>query len=326
VDPEGAGERVDRWLTSRLTELSRSQVARAIQARRVSVNGVHISKAGLLLAAGDLVSLAAPEPLALPSTPVFAPPIEVVHEDEHLLVVRKPAGLVVHRGAGHRAGTLVDALCHRFGTLSPGSDPERPGIVHRLDAETSGLLVVARDEPTHRALGAAFARHEVRRRYVAVVLGTKLADEGRIETRIGRHPRDRKRMTGRLREGGRLAATRWRVLARGEALMLVGLELETGRTHQIRVHLSEAGYPVVGDATYGRAVPRVGAGKVARELAAARRMARQALHAGSLGFVHPATAEACRFVWSPPNDLGELIAQAFGAAGEAAVRDFLQEP
>ncbi len=305
------GERLDRFVTDALEGASRSQVSHAVADGRVLVNDAPPGKAGLKLALGDVVRWI--PPATMPGDPPIAEDIavQVVYEDAALAVVNKPAGLVVHPAAGHATGTLVNALMSRFGGLSTAGGDDRPGIVHRLDKDTSGLLVVARRDDVHRALAALFERHVIRRRYVAVVLGPRLADAGTVETMYARSRRDRRRMTGQGSDGRR-ARTHWRVLARSEAMALVMLQLDTGRTHQIRVHMSEHGHPVVADELYGRKPAKGGAGRVAVELAAARRMPRQALHAALLGFEHPDTGEALSFTAPLPADMAALVGDVFG--------------
>jgi 23S rRNA pseudouridine1911/1915/1917 synthase len=312
-----AGERLDVWLARATEATSRSQVSRWVEAGRVWVDGAAAAKAGLKLREGQEVRWELPEPVgAAPGAQDI--PLPIVHSDQWLAVVDKPAAMVVHPAAGHADGTMVNALLHHLGTLS-AVDVARPGIVHRLDQDTSGLLVVARDEATHAALGRLFQRHSIERRYVAVVLGARLADRGTCDTAYGRHPTNRLKFTGKSARGTRRAVTHWEVLARAETMALVSVRLETGRTHQIRVHLSELGHPVVGDALYGRVPPKGGGGRAAVELAAARRMPRQALHAETLGFRHPGTGEAVVFRSPLPADMAALVAQVFGEAGAAAV-------
>ncbi|MFO0744092.1 MAG: RluA family pseudouridine synthase [Myxococcota bacterium] len=240
----------------------------------------------------------------------------MVWQDEHLAIIDKPAGLVVHPAAGHRSGTLVNALLHwaREEEVALEIDEEeRPGIVHRIDKDTSGLLVVAFDDATMRGLQSLFAAHDIERRYRAVVYGTRLADEGTKVSELGRHPKDRKRFASLPvgRGAGKRAVTHWKVLARGHALALVECRLETGRTHQIRVHLSEMGYPIVADPAYGvdnkRSRRDLRTTVIAQEEAAGRAMPRLALHAAVLGFVHPITGEKLRFESPDPDDLATLI-------------------
>ena len=309
VGDAAVGARLDAWLTDQVETLSRSQAGRAISAGRVRVNGSPPTKAGQKLRAGDRVAYT-PEPPAPSELVAQDIPLDMLHVDAWLAVVNKPPGLVVHPAAGHPDGTLVNAMLHHLGPLTGGAT-ERPGIVHRLDKDTSGVLVVARDEVTHRALSDQFREHTTRRRYVAVVLGPRIDDHAVVETLYGRHATQRLRFSGRVRVGKR-ACTRWWVVARSEAMALLVLQLETGRTHQIRVHLAEAGHPVVGDGLYGRKPPSGGGGRLAVELAAARRMPRQALHAATLGFVHPHSGAWLDRAAPLPPDLSALVTEVFG--------------
>ena len=305
---DAAGARLDQVVAERWPELSRSQVRRALDEGRLTVNGRPPKKAGVAVRPGDVLCVAQADYTAGDAPLGEAIPLRIVFEDEHLLVVDKPAGQVVHPAPGHAGGTLVNALVHHLDELAEADDaPDRPGIVHRIDKDTSGLLVVAKTVAAMAGLQAQFAAHTAHRRYRAVVLGPKLAEAGTIETLYDRHPRDRKRFSGRVSKGRR-ACTHWRLLLRGEALALLELTLETGRTHQIRVHLSERGHPVVSDPIYGRTAPKGGAGAAARELAAARRMPRLALHAAELGFLHPVTGEALLLTAPDPDDFAALVA------------------
>ena len=317
VDAAETGRRLDAWLVSQLGQLSRSQIGRAIDEGRVTVNGEVPAKAGVKVRADDRVHFV-PEPVRSVVPVAQDLPLEVVYLDEWLAVVNKPSGMVVHPSAGHPDGTMVNALLHHVGRLSDGSQQERPGIVHRLDKDTTGLLVVARDAVTHRALSEALARREVRRSYITVALGRRLEGRGTIETQFGRHPRERLKMSGKVAAGKR-ACTHWRVLAQSQALVLLEVRLDTGRTHQIRVHLSEAGHPVVADELYGRKPPRGGGGRLAFEHGAVRKMPRQALHAAVLAFTHPATGEACRFCAPLPPDMTNLIERVFEQEGKRVV-------
>jgi len=321
---DGEGERLDAWIASRVEDASRSQISRAVADGRVLVDDAPPQKAGQRVRRGQRVVLDLG--VSLEDPPVGEPiPLDLIYVDEHLAVVDKPAGLVVHPSAGHPTGTLVNGLVHHLETLSDGGSPERPGIVHRLDKDTSGLLVVARSEAIHAHLGAQFHEHTVSRRYLAVVLGTRMDDHGTTETSYGRHPKDRRRMTGRAPEGKR-ACTHWEVLARSQACALLLCRLETGRTHQIRVHLSEAGYPVVADELYGRKPPKGGSGSVGKEFGAIRRMERQALHAASLGFDHPETGERMGFCGPVPDDFSALVEALFGAETLGEVLERLRAP
>lgn len=261
-----------------------------------------------------------PEPVVLTAEPI---PLDVVYEDAHLLVVNKPPGLVVHPGPGHRTGTLVHALLAHCGpALSGIGGARRPGIVHRLDRGTSGLLVVAKTDVTHQALVRALKARAVERRYLALVHGRVPHAEGRIEAAIGRDPRDRLRMAVRPAGGGRAALTRFRVRERFEApvpLTWLDVTLGTGRTHQIRVHLAHLGFPVVGDPTYGRRRAGTVPAALAPRVAA---LGGQALHASALAFVHPVTGQPLRFEAPLPPGLAGLLAwlreQAKQAAGARA--------
>ena len=322
VDEADAGQRLDAWLVTRIEGVSRSQIGRAIEAGRVNLNGAPPSKAGVKVRGGDSVHFEH-EPVRAELPLAQDLPLEVIYLDEWLAVVNKPADMVVHPSAGHPDGTMVNALLHHVGRLSEGSLQTRPGIVHRLDKDTTGLLVVARDAVTHRALSEALARREVRRSYITVALGRRLEGRGTIETQFGRHPRERLKMSGKVVAGKR-ACTHWRVLAQSQALVLLEVRLDTGRTHQIRVHLSEAGHPVVADELYGRKPPRGGGGRLAFEHGAVRKMPRQALHAAVLAFTHPVTGEACRFSAPLPSDMTQLIERVFEEEGLRVVEAVLR--
>jgi len=288
------GLRVDLAL-ARLSGISRAQVRRWIDAGRVRVNG-RVRRASARVRVGDELEATPAEPVASPLTPE-AIPLAILHEDEEVIVIDKPAGLVMHPSAGHAGGTLVNALLHHCGNLAGVGGVLRPGIVHRLDQGTSGVLVVAKSDGAHTALARQFHDHSIEREYRALIRGLPGRDEGRVDRPIGRHPRDRKRMSVRSHRG-REARTAWRVLGRFPTSNHSWLAVfpETGRTHQIRVHLASAGLPIVGDSVYGRAK---------RE---ARSLARPALHAQVLGFTHPQTGERLRFEAPLPADLEQLLA------------------
>jgi 23S rRNA pseudouridine1911/1915/1917 synthase len=292
-----AGQRLDAALAS-LAGVSRSQVQRWIGAGRVLLDGV-AGRSRSRVAAGNVVLASRPAPVP---TDVVAEeiPIRVLYEDEDLVVVDKAAGMVVHPAPGHSTGTLVNALLHHCRGLAEIGGELRPGIVHRLDRGTSGVLVVAKNDAAHGGLAAQFHDHTIGRVYRAFVRVRVGADEGRIERAIGRHRTDRKRMSVRTREG-RAAITNWTVTERypRSGMTLLEIRPETGRTHQIRVHLASAGMPIVGDAVYGKAV-------AAKRLADEPALERQALHAAVLGFTHPRTGERLSFEAPLPEDLAKL--------------------
>ena len=299
-------ERLDRWLADRL-DTSRSQVAALIEADRVLVNGVPASKSDRPCE-GDRIEVHIPPPIPIEPEPEDLP-LEIVYEDDALAVVEKPSGMVVHPAPGHASGTMVNALLHRLDRISPLGAPLRPGVVHRLDRDTSGLLVVAKTEEAHRRLSRDLARREVGRGYLAASWGHLDADRDTIDLPLGRDPRDRTRRA--VVEGGRRAVTHVRRLERWISADLLALKLETGRTHQIRVHLNAVGHPVVGDDLYAPGWERgfVGSGgRWAEELAA--RTGRLFLHAARLAFRHPETGEAMVFTSELPGPLREAVSWA----------------
>ena len=302
VASEQGGLRLDLFLTAREIGLSRTQIGRAVDEGHVQVND-RPGRAGRKLKTGDVVAIVLPA--ARPSEVIpEAIPLKILYEDVSLLVIDKPAGMVVHPAAGHSNGTLVNALLHHCRDLSGIGGVLRPGIVHRLDKGTSGLLVVAKSDEAHRGLAGQFKRREVKKSYQAVVYGEPREEQGRIEAAVGRHPTDRKRMSTASRRG-RLAVSVWRVRERFGAAALLEIDIETGRTHQIRVHLTALGHPVVGDPVYG------GAGRIRGVADAAVRarmkaMDRPALHAWRLCFTHPATGEPMRFSSPLPKDMADL--------------------
>ncbi|MFW6050090.1 MAG: RluA family pseudouridine synthase [Myxococcota bacterium] len=291
-----AGERLDRILAERPLGHSRSTLQRWIGEGRVAVDGVVADRRTRPRAGARVVVHPAPLP-ASEAEPQDIP-LAVLHEDADLIVVDKPAGLVVHPAPGHPDRTLVNALLHHTG-VAGGRDAARPGIVHRLDKDTSGVMVVAKTPAAHERLVEAFQAHAIERAYLAIAVGAPPA-QATLDTLHGRHPVHRKRFTARVARGKR-AVTHVRVLERLHGAALVECRLETGRTHQIRVHLAEQGTPVLGDSVYGRS-PR---DPVVRE--AARALGRQALHAGVLGFVHPVTGETLTFETPPPADFERAL-------------------
>jgi 23S rRNA pseudouridine1911/1915/1917 synthase len=301
-------ERLDRFLADQLG-LSRTQAARLVAEKSVIVDGKP-ARASRLLARGERVTVRFPEHEPPRTIQPAAIPLSVVFEDEHLAVLDKPAGLVVHPAPGHWNDTLVNALVARGTTLSGGA-AGRPGIVHRLDRDTSGLMVVAKTDLAHRRLGAAIAARRMRRSYAALVWGHLGEGVTIIEAPLARHPTDRKRMA--ISPLGRPARTDASVVARFGAVDLLRLELHTGRTHQIRVHLQHIGHPIVGDAVYtGGGSRRIsGAGRRGAERVE-RSAPRQALHAAALAFRHPATGASLEFQSEWPPDLRPTLVAAGG--------------
>ncbi len=299
VPQECAGARLDQALARLVPEFSRSRLQQWIRDGAVLLDGAPVAPR-TRVAAGARIEMR--QPPAEPRDDVAAEAIalDVRYEDPDLLVVDKPAGLVVHPAAGNRDGTLQNALLHHDPKLA---GVPRAGIVHRLDKDTSGLLVVARTLEAHTSLVRQLAGRSVHREYLALVVGEVIAG-ARIEAPIGRHPVERKRMA--VVSGGRPAATEYRVAARYRGFTLLSVRLESGRTHQIRVHMKHAGWPLVGDRTYGtRARYPAGASESLR--AALDGFRRQALHAARLGLRHPRTGEACRWESAPPRDLQSLL-------------------
>ncbi len=306
VVPSDSEDRLDRWLADRL-DLSRTRTASLIAEGAVRVNGAEVSKS-YRPRQGDVIEarIPAPEPVGLEPEDL---PLRIVHEDAHVLVVDKPAGMVVHPAPGHPRGTLVNALLGRVHHLSSIGLPNRPGIVHRLDKDTSGLLVVARTDEAHRALARDLARRRMGRGYLAGAWGHLDRERVAIDLPLGRDPRDRKRRA--VVEGGRRAVTHVRRLERWVSADLLALELETGRTHQIRVHLEAVGHPLVGDPMYSPGWERgfLGAGgRWAEELGA--RAGRLFLHAARLAFRHPVTGEDLAFTSPLPDPLASAVAWA----------------
>lgn len=305
--PEAAGERVDRFLAARLPELSRSRVKGLIEADLARCDDRPLTQASEPVRAGALYVLTLPPPV--PATPQpQAIALRILYEDADLLVLDKPAGLVVHPAPGNEDGTLVNALLAHCGEDLPGIGGEkRPGIVHRLDKDTSGVMVVAKSELALATLSAAFATRDLERAYLALCWGLPNPASGEIEGAIGRDPRERKRMAV-VAHGGKPALTRYRTLGQAQgAVTLLELRLATGRTHQIRVHLAHRGHPLVGDPTYLRRIPAAARGLDAPTRQALLDFPRQALHAARLGFKHPRSGEFLSFHTAPPADMLALL-------------------
>jgi 23S rRNA pseudouridine1911/1915/1917 synthase len=294
IDESEADQRLDSALAA-VAGITRSQARRWIDADRVRVNDCSC-RASQSVRMGDVLDATPPE-LAKSTLEPEAIALEILYEDEDLIVIDKSAGMVVHPAPGHSSGTLVHALLHHCDNLAGIGGVERPGIVHRLDRGTSGVLVAAKCDEAHRHLAEQFHDHTIERVYRAVIRGTPSADEGRVDRAIGRHPKDRKRMSVRG-SAPREAQTVWRVTRRFPKCQRAALDIfpETGRTHQIRVHLASIGLPIVGDTVYGRARSR------------GVELERPALHAAVLGFAHPRSGKSMRFEAPLPADMTTLLA------------------
>jgi len=299
-------ERLDLFLTHHIENATRNKVQAAIRAGYVLVNGV-VARSSHPVAPGEVIHITLPRtppPDVLPE-PI---PLDIVYEDEHLLVVNKPAGMVTHPAYGNYSGTLVNALLHYCASLSTVNDVTRPGIVHRLDKDTSGLMVVAKTDQAHAHLARQFARRTIRREYQAIVWGTLASPKGIIEANLGRSKSDRKKIA--VVQEGKRAVTEYAVLERFPYLSLVRLRLQTGRTHQIRVHLAHIQHPVFGDPTYNgrRILYGPGSSRQKAEVQALLEiMTRQALHARTIGFRHPATGADVLFESSLPEDMTRVL-------------------
>ena len=302
VQAEDTGTRLDKYLTAHMPELSRSQLQRLIQEGRVGL-AQGAATASYRVRGGDVITLDVPppRPARLTAEPLA---LQIVYEDEALLVIDKPPGLVVHPAPGHASGTLVNALLFHCRTLSGIGGEERPGIVHRLDKDTSGLLLVAKHDRSHRHLAAQLKTRQLQRRYVALVRGRLPALQGSIDAPLGRHPQQRQKMAV-VERYGRAARTHYQVLEAWGPLSLVRLTLETGRTHQIRVHLAHIGHAVIGDPVYGSGPLRL-PGHTALEQVL-RAFPRQALHAEEIRFQHPESGEWCTFTAPLPADMATLL-------------------
>ncbi|UCF21642.1 MAG: RluA family pseudouridine synthase [Gemmatimonadota bacterium] len=296
---ETTGDRIDRFLADRLP-LSRSLIANLIERGHVRV-GDRTTRKSYIPVPGDVIGVEVPPPEPVDIVPE-AIAVEIIYQDDGFLVVNKPPGMVVHPAPGHAHGTLLNALLHQVGALSPIGGARRPGVIHRLDKDTSGLVIVAKQEGVHRRLAEALARREIVRRYLAASWGHLPEDELLIEADVGRHRRDRKRMA--VVPGSRPALTEIERLERWRAADFLRVRLHTGRTHQIRVHLRHIGHPVVGDRQYGAGWERGLEGKWPRELAA--RVPRQFLHAAELHFHHPDSGRLLEFEVPLPGDLADV--------------------
>ncbi len=296
IPPGIAIDRADKTVSDLVSgEVSRSAIARLMRAGRILVNGSP-ARPSTMLKPGDRVEILTSASLADVSNEPELPAVPIIFEDDDVIVVDKPPGLVVHPGAGRTSGTLMDVLVASRPHMIGVGEPDRWGIVHRLDRDTSGVMVVAKTARAHVSLSAQFKEHSIHRIYMALVRGNPSEDQGIIDAELGRHAKDRKRISTATRKGRR-AVTRWRVLERLPGMALLEIAPETGRTHQIRVHLAFRGLPVAGDPVYGKA--RKKAGNVAPEVRkVSERLHRQALHAAVLGFAHPADSRYVEFLFS----------------------------
>lgn len=283
--------RIDSFIATKVQELSRSQVQKLIGDLCIAVNNKNI-KSNYKVKAGDIIDIKIPEPVKLEVNPEDID-IEILYEDNDIVVVNKPQGMVVHPAAGNYSGTLVNALLKKCDNLSGINGVIRPGIVHRIDKDTSGVLVVAKNDNAHRSLANQFKEHSVKRAYIALAEGKIKDDEGIIDLPIGRHHTQRKKMDV-VKEGGRRAVTHYKVLERFKDSTLIEARLETGRTHQIRVHMAHIGHPLVGDPLYGYKKQKF-------------KLNGQALHAQLLGFIHPLTAEYMEFSTPLPKYFENII-------------------
>ena len=347
VPPGQAPVRLDLYITDKTANATRSKVQRAIKEGRVDVNGQPATKSSAPVQPGDRIVCRVLRPPPIDVVPEDIP-LDVVYEDDTLLVVVKPAGMVVHPAYGHRSGTLINALLHHVGAgplsaedLDDADDDDvglavssagpqydgdptiRPGLVHRLDKDTTGLMVVAKTDVAAAHLGAQFAARTIRRRYLALVWGDP--GDGRVEGWLGRSPRDRKKISVRPEGEGKWAATRYETVEGFGATALVRLQLETGRTHQIRVHAASIGHPVFGDTTYGGDRIIYGAAEGSRKAFVGnlfkRLGPRQALHAATLGFTHPETGAEMTFEAPMPDDMAWVVERLRSVEGPGQGRD-----
>lgn len=303
------GARLDMAIAARFPAVSRSSAQKLIKADQVHVDG-RLRPPGFRLQEGQTVETIVPE---LPENTGPKPEggdLDILFEDEYLMVINKKAGLVVHPGAGHGSGTLVNQLLASGRTFSTLGGQDRPGLVHRLDKDTSGVMVIAKDNVSHEKLTDMFRDRTVHKTYLALVLGPKVDDRGLIETGYGRRAGDRKQFTGKVSDG-KAAVTEYETLMRGNLCALVACHPKTGRTHQIRVHMSEAGHPIVGDRVYGRAWPRKGS-RPEYEVEALEIMKRHALHAWKIEFTHPMTGAPVSVTAGLPPDFKKTLDGLFG--------------
>ena len=292
VSPEEAGVRIDKYLTEQLPDITRSYLQKLLKDGSVQMNGKSV-KTSTKTASGAVIELTIPEP----EEPEILPediPLDILYEDSDVILINKPKDMVVHPAAGHYTGTLVNALMyHCKGDLSGINGVLRPGIVHRIDKDTTGVLIVCKNDKAHNALAEQLKEHSITRKYRAIVCGNLKEDEGTVDAPLGRHPQDRKKMAI-VRTGGKRAVTHYRVLERFGNYTYIECQLETGRTHQIRVHMASLGHPLLGDEVYGR-------------VKSPFKLEGQTLHAMVLGFIHPTTGEYMEFEAPLPEYFEKLL-------------------
>ena len=309
---ENSGKRLDLFLSERTEEFTRSRLKKLIEEGRVTVNDVSVSKAGLELKRGDKIVVEIPDPVEYEAKAEDIP-IEIVYQDDDFAIVNKPQGMTVHVGNGNENGTLVNALLYSLDKLSGIGGVLRPGIVHRIDKDTTGLLVVAKNDKAHVSLASQIEKKTCKRTYYALLEGNLKTDEGRIETEIGRHPTDRLKMAVLTNGKGKKAVTDYRVICRfGSEYTLCRFDLQTGRTHQIRVHAKYMGYPLVGDPTYGFKKQKI-------------KTDGQLLHAQSLSLDHPTTGKRMTFTAPLPVAFQEILEKLYAKYGVEKL-DFLTVP
>jgi 23S rRNA pseudouridine1911/1915/1917 synthase len=305
IDKSQIGQRLDIYLAQVEPTISRSHVKQVIEEGDVLVNG-NVPKVSQKLKEGDVIILNKKSPIEAKAVAQDMP-LNIVYEDEAIIVINKPAGMVVHPAPGNPDKTLVNALLYHCHDLSGIGGVLRPGIVHRLDKDTSGLIVAAKSDDAHRSLSAQFEKHDVHKKYLALVWGDIKGNSGEIVLPVGRHTNNRKKMSTKSRHG-KGALTLWKVRERFGVATLLDVEIKTGRTHQIRVHLSDRGYPVIGDAVYGNSA-KINTVKDPLLKAKIKEFNRQALHAAQLSFIHPQKGERMVFTTGMPEDLSDLCAQ-----------------
>lgn len=302
VAPSEARIRLDVFLSEKLPDLTRSRIKKIIEEKLVSLNNNPV-KSSAKIKSGDQINIVIPAPQPIHAEPEEIP-IDIIYEDKHIIIINKLPGIAVHPGAGRIKGTLVNALLYHCKGLSQIGGKLRPGIVHRLDKDTSGVMVIAKTDACYKSLSEQFKEHTVKKRYLTIVWGIVKKDADMIDFSIGRHLKDRKKMAVGTR-GGKKAVTHYKVIKRFKNFTILEVIIETGRTHQIRVHLSAIHYPVVGDPVYGKSsIPSCLSPKLIMLL---KNFKRQALHAKNLGIIHPETKEYMEFKSPLPDDMKEII-------------------